>query len=96
MPRKIVLIILSIFFILLSLVLCLRAQNIPARERDEEPPAFVLEENIAQLRGDLEKTRQVQEKSYQDLAVKLEQVLSNQQRILKELDVIRVRVSRGR
>jgi len=96
MARRIILITVSAFLIIFGLVLCLRAQNIPSNDRDEESPAFVLKENIAQLREDLEKTRQAQEKSYQELTAKLGQVLSNQEKILKELDVIRVRVSRGR
>ncbi len=96
MPRKAVLIVLSVCFIVFGLGLGLWAQNIPDKAGDEESSAVAFKENIAQLRGDLEKTRQAQEKSYQELAVKLDQVLSNQQRILKELDVIRVRVSRGR
>jgi hypothetical protein len=47
------------------------------------------------LRIKLDSLRDELQKSNSELSAKLEQVLSNQDKILKQLDVIRIRASRG-
>jgi hypothetical protein len=96
MSRKPIVITATVVFILFGLGLCLRAQNTPVTSGEKEAPLFVLLESIKALQADFKNLRQSQELSSQELSTKLNQVVIKQDQILKELDVIRVRVSRNR
>ena len=95
MLRRIILLSGATIFILLGLSAFLKAQNVPGSPGEREQSMFILLEQTKELQAGVEKIRSGQEARWGELSAKLDQILSNQDRILKQLDVIRMRSSRG-
>ena len=78
---------------LLGLTLRLGAQKVPSS--DQLPQNFDIVANLQDLQRQLGELAASTTDRQQQIISKLDQVLANQESILKELDVVKIRASRG-
>lgn len=94
MFKKTKLVLITLFFLFLGLKLALSEQNYYGREKTVSSSAAVVKKTPAGKAASPEISSS-QEKTNQEILSKLNQVLSNQERIMAELKIIKVRASRG-
>lgn len=84
------------FILAISILLCLglglplRAQKHP----NEEMTLFDFSEKFTQLEAKVEKLSASLDKTNKEILKKLDQALSNQEKIINELEIVKVRASR--
>jgi CHASE3 domain sensor protein len=95
MRKKIFIVLAGSVLFLFGITFHLAAQKIPQASQ-QEPRNFDIIANLQNVQIQITALASSVGTGNQQVLNKLDQVLSNQDKILKELDVVRVRVSRNR